>query len=787
MRRRLLTLYIFSILLSVPVMAQRQLPKAIGTDSLRGKSDNTGTSGKALKLLEIARFWLDHEPEKAFYHVYEALRIAVAEKNMALKAEVFLTLGDYSSRRRHFLQAQQQYLSAANNYQYINDTIGIIQSLLKIGYLNQSLKHYESSIVFFNQALRLSQKMKNFEQQGQSLSNLAIVYELQGDHKTAESFLMNAISFLQKSGNKTQELAVRSYKGVILLDEKKFDEALLYYQDLLGSFSPESERILGSVYTRIGHIYDQKKNFAMSLLYNRKALEIRNKIGIQFDISSSYINIAGDFFNLNKLDSAMFYLNIGMAMAKKNNQLNILVNGYRHLYIYYSKKNDFRQTIKYYRQYAALYEELLVEQSKTHIGIIEARQKLQREVESGKRLCQKNRIQSLTLANQQFPFFIVRVLAIVAGIVLIVICFIYFYNYRARHRMQTTHEHLTQEISERKLKEQQTKEAEMKFRFLSENSIDFITHINSDMQRIYASPACLTLYGYDCKEILNKTTNDLTNPDFHADIAAIQREMITARSERQFVYKALKKDGTSFWVETVMNPLFNAATGEFKGMVGVTRDIQERKTKEFEIMEGTKQKENLLKEIHHRVKNNFAILVSLINMQMTQIKEPSALKSLTNLQLRIRSMSLVHEMLYRSHDFEKISFPEYLRSLAAVISGAFGRRDVTLIIEAEEAVMNIDASIPLGLIVNELLSNAYMHAFPDGKAGKIFLGFFCGPENSHYRLIIQDDGVGLPKGFSIEDVKTMGLQIVQLLSRQIEGIVTIENNPGASFSITFQT
>ncbi len=474
-------------------------------------------------------------------------------------------------------------------------------------------------------------------------------------------------------------------------------------------------------------------------------------------------------------------------MAKKINQLNLLVNGNRHLYNYYSKKKDYRQTIKYYSQYAALYENLLVDQNITHIGIIEARQKLQREVEAGKRLSQKNRIQSLILSNQQYPFFIVRILAIVAGIVLIVICFIYFYNYRSRYLMQTMHEHLTQEIRERELKEQQTKDTEMKFRFLSENSIDFITHLNSDMQRIYASPACHTLYGYDRDEILKKTTNDLTNPDFHTYIAARQSEMISARSEKQFVYKALKKDGTSFWVETMMNPLFDAATGDFKGMVGVTRDIQERKTKESEIMEGTRQKENLLKEIHHRVKNNFAILVSLINMQMTQIKEPSVLKSLTNLQLRIRSMSLVHEMLYRSHDFEKISFPDYLRSLAAVISGAFGRRDITLIIEAEEAVMNIDASIPLGLIVNELLSNAYMHAFPGGKSGTILLGFSRVTENSHYRLIIQDNGIGLPKGFSIEDVKTMGLQIVQLLSRQIEGIMTIENNPGASFSITFQT
>jgi two-component sensor histidine kinase len=186
------------------------------------------------------------------------------------------------------------------------------------------------------------------------------------------------------------------------------------------------------------------------------------------------------------------------------------------------------------------------------------------------------------------------------------------------------------------------------------------------------------------------------------------------------------------------------------------------------------------------VKNNFAILVSLINMQMSQSKDPGLVNSLTNLQLRIRSMALVHEMLYRSKDFERISFPDYIRSLASVISGTFNRRDVKVNIEAEEAVLNIDSSIPLGLIVNELISNAFMHAFPNGRTGTISVIFNLLPENKQFCLIIRDDGIGLPADFSIDRVKTMGLQIVQLLSQQIEGELVIENTPGASFTLTFQ-
>jgi two-component sensor histidine kinase len=240
-------------------------------------------------------------------------------------------------------------------------------------------------------------------------------------------------------------------------------------------------------------------------------------------------------------------------------------------------------------------------------------------------------------------------------------------------------------------------------------------------------------------------------------------------------------------VESILNPLFDPISGIYKGMVGVTRDIQDRKTKELAIMEGTKQKENLLKEIHHRVKNNFAILVSLINMQMAQTKNTELLQSLTNLQLRIRTMALVHEMLYRSSDFEKISFPGYLRSLASVIAGTYNRRDVALIVEADEVVMDIEASIPLGLMINEILSNAYKHAFPDGRPGKILIRYCTDRVSGMNTLLLEDDGIGLRDGVNIDQYKSMGLQVVQILCNQIEGTLAVANTPGASFTITFQT
>jgi len=360
------------------------------------------------------------------------------------------------------------------------------------------------------------------------------------------------------------------------------------------------------------------------------------------------------------------------------------------------------------------------------------------------------------------------------------------YVRRVRQKMQEINVQLSDEIREREVMEIQTRDREKQYKFITDNSVDFISHLDHNKERIYSSPSSIDVYGYTSEEIMTKSPADLMHPDFYAYADLKFAEMIETRSSKWFTYKARKKDGTLFWVESILNPLFDPITGGFKGVVAVTRDIQERKTKELEIMEGTKQKENLLKEIHHRVKNNFAILVSLINMQMAQAKNPELVQSLTNLQLRIRTMALVHEMLYRSSDFEKISFPGYLRSLVSVIAGTYNRRDVELSVEADEAVMDIEASIPLGLIINEILSNSYKHAFPDERAGKIWIRFDIDQHTGINTLVLKDNGIGMPGKADQGQLKTMGLQVVRILCDQIEATLVITNDPGATFTITFQ-
>jgi len=172
-------------------------------------------------------------------------------------------------------------------------------------------------------------------------------------------------------------------------------------------------------------------------------------------------------------------------------------------------------------------------------------------------------------------------------------------------------------------------------------------------------------------------------------------------------------------------------------------------------------------------------------MQKDQTKTPELIQSLTDLQLRIRTMALVHEMLYRSKDFENISFSDYIRSLTSVITGTFNRRDIQLNFDVQNITMDIETAIPLGLIINEILSNAYKHAFPNDQPGTIWIGLKEQANTSVLYLTVRDNGIGLPKDFNFEKCKTMGLQVVQILVKQIEGEITIINESDTTFMISF--
>jgi two-component sensor histidine kinase len=203
-----------------------------------------------------------------------------------------------------------------------------------------------------------------------------------------------------------------------------------------------------------------------------------------------------------------------------------------------------------------------------------------------------------------------------------------------------------------------------------------------------------------------------------------------------------------------------------------------------ELRNSLQEKEVLLKEIHHRVKNNLQIISSLLNLQSRVVSNDQVLGVLRESQDRIRSMALIHERLYSSSDFARIGLREYLRDLVDYLRNSYSTYRVTVEIEADPMPVNLDTAIPLGLIVSELVTNAFKHAFPDQASGVVTVSVRSS-QNGQCTVEVKDNGKGLPHDFVSGNSSTLGVHLVQILAQQLGGELVTKNDNGACFTITF--
>lgn len=240
------------------------------------------------------------------------------------------------------------------------------------------------------------------------------------------------------------------------------------------------------------------------------------------------------------------------------------------------------------------------------------------------------------------------------------------------------------------------------------------------------------------------------------------------------------------WMEVFLNPIFDL-NGNLSEISLVSHDITFKKNYEKEILTSLKEKEVLLKEVHHRVKNNLQIISSILNLQSSYVEDEKILEIIEESRHRIRSMAIIHENLYQTTNFSSINFKNYSRELVRnLISSYQFNKDleVDLIEKVELVELNLDQAIPCGLIINEIITNSMKYAFPNRKKGKIYLELK--EKNTNITLVVGDDGIGLPKEFNVKEAETLGLQLVMTLVEQLDGNIKIETSKGIKYFITFE-
>ncbi len=277
----------------------------------------------------------------------------------------------------------------------------------------------------------------------------------------------------------------------------------------------------------------------------------------------------------------------------------------------------------------------------------------------------------------------------------------------------------------------------------------------------------------------------LVHPQDRPLIASALDEAFHQRKPYQIEFRMIRPDGSVRWTATKGRAFFDQH-GTLVRMLGVDVDITERKQAENAIQVALLERETLLKEVHHRVKNNLQVISSLLHLQSLHASDPASVELLRECQHRVRSIALVHERLYRSADFMHVDFKHYIESLATYLFRSYrvSTDRISLDVEVRGVALPIDAAVPCGLLVNELISNCLKHAFHGRDNGRIRVELAPVAEGEAF-LCVSDDGVGLPLSVDPETAETFGMQLIAALTKQLHGRLEIGLQTGTVVRLTF--
>jgi PAS domain S-box-containing protein len=378
------------------------------------------------------------------------------------------------------------------------------------------------------------------------------------------------------------------------------------------------------------------------------------------------------------------------------------------------------------------------------------------------------------------------------------------------------------DVTDSRLAELALKESEERYRTLVDQLPDYVlVHRNGIL--LYVNPAAASNLGYDAEKLIGNPVFPLIAPEYHETVRQAIIRRMAGEIIPSYEMKIRAGDGTfrtvltngaaitfegkraSLNVLTDISTLKEAeetirsANEKLEKRVAertealsnaneqLTAGIAARTRAEQEITRSLEEKDLLLREIHHRVKNNLQIIASLLNLQSRYITDPNVLESIKDSQSRVRAMALVHERIYRSHNISEINIKEYLTYLTKQILQFYNipQHQIGITVTMDDIITDIDTVIPVGLILNELVSNSLKHAFPDGRKGTISIEGI--PQDAKtLRFVYHDNGVGMPAGFDWKNTESLGLRLVNSLVDQLDGTIESSGGEGTTFIITIR-
>ncbi|MEO8760822.1 MAG: PAS domain S-box protein [Bacteroidia bacterium] len=344
----------------------------------------------------------------------------------------------------------------------------------------------------------------------------------------------------------------------------------------------------------------------------------------------------------------------------------------------------------------------------------------------------------------------------------------------------------SRDITEQKEIEQKMLATQTQLAAIINNSSDIVVSIDKDYNVVQFNQLLFDMVKHRSGKIIKEGMSiyETMEVENHKDVTNIYKRVFTEGKSIVAVEMFPVSNNRKLHFETNYNPI--KQNGDIVGIAIFARDISQKIAYETELRGALKEKEVLLKEVHHRVKNNLQVISSILNLQTSYVKDKETVNILKECQNRIKTMAYIHESLYQTKDFLQINFGEYIINLVKNLFYSYdaNQQKIKANFDVDTIFLNLDTSIPCGLIINELVSNAFKYAFADGREGFISVKVKK-IENNKIRMQVTDNGKGMPANIDFKNTESLGLQLVNILSEQINATLTLNQTKGTTFEIIF--
>jgi len=785
---------------------------------------------------------LQYNKALEYYESAEEVYFKLGE--ISRRADVFNNIGLLYDSLIVYDEALVHYFKALLFYESIEDKEGIANSYINIGNIYLAMSNHKQSLEYYNKAHLIYIEMKDEQGISDCLNNIGIIYSDLNENHKALSYYMESLEYAQKLEDEAGIATNLNNIGITYKELGNFDKSLQSYQQSLDISSKlEDKWAVANTLSNMGELYIDYGDYLHGIEYLNRGLEIARKYSFQDILMEGYNILAKYYSNLddykNAFQNYQYYVSLKDSLVLTSSKRITEIQS-----IYEKQKHDKEiELLKLKQQHGYNTRLLLYIASAIFLAIIIwlyiINKNKKKEIEKRIKL-EKNINRLAHIVNKAEESIIMTDLE---GKILYVNKFLEKTTGYSKEEIlgqnpsifksglieQEIYQNLwdtintgqvwkgiflnkkkngdlffedaiifpikdesgnlinfasvKKDITEQIRAQNELSASEFRFRTMAKKINDGLMIVENG-KVVYVNDKFVHLTGYQLEEIQKLEKSDLIALSDKQNILELIEEIeLVPEESRNIELWFKRKDDRECCV--LCGLTHHKTDNNNSAFYLVLSDITERKISEERMLNSLKEKEILIKEIHHRVKNNMQVVSSLLQLQSRYIKDQETLDIFRKSQNRVRSMSMIHEKLYRSGDFTKIDFDDYIRKLAhhLQVFYAVDINKIQIVYQISDVFLDITQAIPLGLIINELLSNCLKYAFVGKERGLITVTL--NQRSSNYILTIEDNGIGMPKDYDINNSKPLGLQLVNSLTEQLHGKLDITINNGTCFKLTF--